>query len=83
MLKHVTNSQELAKIDPDTGLQQDGGPSINREVGVSLQRTFSQGSIFISYAQADARTERPANACAANLCSKLKYQNDPVGRRRP
>ena len=54
-LKHVTNSQELAKIDPDTGLQQDVGPSINRVISVSLQRTFSQGSIFISYAQADAR----------------------------
>jgi hypothetical protein len=54
-LKHVTNSQELAKIDPDTGLQQDQGPSINRSLTVSLQRTFSQGSLFISYAQADAR----------------------------
>jgi hypothetical protein len=54
-LKHVTNSQELAKIDPDTGLQEDVGPSLNRVISVSLQRTFSQGSIFISYAQADAR----------------------------
>lgn len=54
-LKHVTNSQELAKIDPDTGLQEDVGPSLNRVISVSLQRTFSHGSIFISYAQADAR----------------------------
>ena len=54
-LKHVTNAQELAKIDPDTGLQQDLGPSLNRVIAVSLQRTFSQGSIFVSYAQADAR----------------------------
>ena len=54
-LKHVTNSQELAKIDPDTGLQEDLGPSLNRSITVSLQRTFSQGSIYASYAQADAR----------------------------
>lgn len=54
-LRHVTNAQELAKIDPDTGLQEDQGPSLNRVVTVSLQRTFSQGSIFVSYAQADAR----------------------------
>jgi hypothetical protein len=55
ILKHVTNSQELAKIDPDTGLQLDVGPSLNRVITVSLQRTFSRGSILISYAQADAR----------------------------
>ena len=53
-LKHVTNSQELAKIDPDTGLQENFGPSLNRSITVSLQRNFSQGSIYISYAQADA-----------------------------
>jgi hypothetical protein len=54
-LKHVTNSQELAKIDPDTGLQEDVGPSLNRVLTVSLERTFSQGSFLISYSQADAR----------------------------
>ncbi len=54
-LKHVTNSQELAKIDPDTGLQEDVGPSINRVITVSLQRNFSHGSLLISYSQADAR----------------------------
>jgi hypothetical protein len=54
-LRHVNNSQELAKIDPDTGLQEDVGPSLNRSITVSLQRTFSQGSIYASYAQADAR----------------------------
>jgi hypothetical protein len=54
-LKHVTNSQELAKIDPDTGLQMDVGPSLNRVIVVSVQRTFSQGSLYLSYAQADAR----------------------------
>jgi len=54
-LKHVTNSQELAKIDPDTGLQEDLGPSLNRVITVAVQRNFSQGSISISYSQADAR----------------------------
>jgi hypothetical protein len=54
-LRHVTNAQELAKIDPDTGLQEDVGPSPNRVLTVSLQRTFSQGSFFVSYSQADAR----------------------------
>jgi hypothetical protein len=54
-LKHVTNSQELAKIDPDTGLQEDVGPSLNRSLTLSAQHTFSQGSLFVSYSQADAR----------------------------
>jgi hypothetical protein len=54
-LKHVTNAEELAKIDPDTGLQEDEGPSINRVLSISLQRTFSQGSIFASWSEADAR----------------------------
>jgi hypothetical protein len=54
-LKQVRNSQELAKIDPDTGLQENLGPSLNRVIAVSLQRNFSHGAIYISYAQADAR----------------------------
>jgi hypothetical protein len=54
-LRHTWNSQELAKIDPDTGLQLDNGPSTNKVVAVSLQRNFSHGAIYISYAQADAR----------------------------
>jgi hypothetical protein len=54
-LRRVSNSQELAKIDPDTGLQEDIGPSLNRVITVSLQRNFSHGGIYISYAEADAR----------------------------
>jgi hypothetical protein len=54
-LRHTSNSQELAKIDPDTGLQEDEGPSINRSLTVSLQRNFNHGSFFASYAQANAR----------------------------
>jgi Carboxypeptidase regulatory-like domain len=54
-LKRVSNSQELAKIDPDTGLQESEGPSLNKVLSVSLQRNFTHGAIYISYAQADAR----------------------------
>lgn len=54
-LRDTANSQELGKLDPDTGLQEDLGPSRNRSITVSLQRTFSQGSIYVSYAQADSR----------------------------
>lgn len=54
-LRRVSNSQELAKIDPDTGLQEDVGPSLNRVIVVSLERNFSHGAIYVSYAQADAR----------------------------
>ena len=55
-LKRVSNSQELAKIDPDTGLQEDIGPSLNRVIVVSLQRNFAHGALYVSYAQADARS---------------------------
>ena len=54
-LRRISNSLELAKIDPDTGLQEAIGPSLNRVISVSLQRDFSAGSLYISYAQADAR----------------------------
>ncbi|HEX8800847.1 MAG TPA: hypothetical protein VF772_19655, partial [Terriglobales bacterium] len=54
-LRRVSNSLELAKLDPDTGLQEGVGPSLNKVVSVSAQRNFSKGSIYLSYAQADAR----------------------------
>ncbi len=54
-LRRISNSQELAKIDPDTGLQDIVGPSLNKVLSVSLQRNFAYGSIYVSYAQADAR----------------------------
>jgi hypothetical protein len=54
-LRRTSNSQELAKIDPDTGLQENFGPSLNRVIAASLQRNFNHGAIYISYAQADAR----------------------------
>jgi hypothetical protein len=54
-LRRVSNSLELAKIDPDTGLQQAVGPSLNKVISVSMQRNFSHGTFYISYAQANAR----------------------------
>lgn len=54
-LRRTSNSQELAKIDPDTGLQQIVGPSVNKVISVSAQRNFSVGSLYASYSQADAR----------------------------
>jgi hypothetical protein len=61
-LRRVSNSMELAKVDPDTGLQEVVGPTLNKVIAVSAQRNFSKGSIYLSYAQADARdrsTGRP------------------------
>jgi hypothetical protein len=52
-LGHVTNSAELAKIDPDTGLQLNEGPSRLRTVAV--RRNFTQGSLLATFSRADAR----------------------------
>jgi hypothetical protein len=54
-LARVTSAQELAKIDPDTGLQLDIGPSIVKSITVSARRYFSFGYIQGSFARADAR----------------------------
>jgi hypothetical protein len=54
-LARVTNSQELAKLDPDTGLQEDVGPSKVPSMVVSARRYFSFGSFQVSWARADAR----------------------------
>src|SRR6516165_4929952 len=53
-LARVTNDQELAKIDPDTGLQQDVGPSIIRSVTFSARRSSSFGYVQGSFARATA-----------------------------
>lgn len=55
VLSKVTNSGELAKIDPDTGLQQNVGPSINRFFTLSARRRFPYGWVQTSWSQADAR----------------------------
>src|SRR5205085_3932781 len=51
-LVRVSNSQELAKIDPDTGLQQNIGPSLVRALTLSAQRHFSFGSLQATFARA-------------------------------
>ena len=53
-LGRVSNSQELAKIDPDTGLQEDVGPSLVRSLMFSAQRHFSFGFLQASFARATA-----------------------------
>ena len=45
-LRRTSNSQELAKIDPDTGLQEIVGPSLNKVIAISAQRNFSAGSFY-------------------------------------
>ena len=54
-LGHVTSSAELGKIDPDTGLQFDEGPSRLRFMTIAIRRNFSQGSLLATFSKADAR----------------------------
>ena len=54
-LGHVTSSAELAKIDPDTGLQENEGPSRLRFMTVAVRRNFRYGSLLATFSKADAR----------------------------
>jgi len=54
-LGHVTSSAELAKIDPDTGLQFDQGPSRLRFMTVAVRRNFGSASLLATFSKADAR----------------------------
>jgi hypothetical protein len=54
-LGHVTQSQTLAKIDPDTGLQFDEGPSRLRFMTIAVRHNFQFGSILATFSKADAR----------------------------
>jgi hypothetical protein len=54
-LGHVTQEQSLAKIDPDTGLQFNEGPSRNQYITVSARRRFRIGMAQASFSKADAR----------------------------
>lgn len=54
-LARVANSAELAKIDPDTGLQEDVGPSLNRYLTAMVRRRAKWGMAQASWSQADAR----------------------------
>jgi hypothetical protein len=53
-LSRVSNAQELAKIDPDTGLQEDVGPSVVRSLMFSARHHFSFGSVQATFARATA-----------------------------
>ena len=54
-LGHVTTEEELAKIDPDTGLQQDQGPGRLRYLTATVRQSFHAGSVLVTYPKADAR----------------------------
>ncbi len=54
-LAHVTQEQSLAKIDPDTGLQFDEGPSRNRSMTLSARHYFHGAMLEGSLSKADAR----------------------------
>ena len=54
-LGHVSNSAELAKIDPDTGLQFNEGPSRLRFMTAALRQNFRYGSLLATFSKADAR----------------------------
>jgi hypothetical protein len=54
-LGHVTTAEQLAKIDPDTGLQEDQGPGRLRFLTAAVRQNFSAGSLLVTYSKADAR----------------------------
>jgi len=54
-LGHITQEASLAKIDPDTGLQYNEGPSRNRYATLSARRYFGAGLLQASFSKADAR----------------------------
>jgi hypothetical protein len=54
-LAHVTTAQQLARINNDTGLQEDQGPGLVKSIVVSTRRYFTFGSLQGSFARADAR----------------------------
>ena len=54
-LGHTTSSAELAKIDADTGLQLDLGPSRLLFITGVVRQSFSHGSLLATFSKADAR----------------------------
>jgi hypothetical protein len=62
-LGHVTTAAQLAKIDPDTGLQEDQGPGRLRFLTAAVRQNFNAGSLLVTFSKADARdidTGQPA-----------------------
>ena len=54
-LGHVTQSAELAKIDPDTGFQINQGPSRLEFMSFAVRQAFSYGSLLATFSKANAR----------------------------
>jgi hypothetical protein len=54
-LAHVTTAQQLARVDNDTGLQEDVGPGMVRSAAVTARRNFTHGFLQALFARADAR----------------------------
>jgi Carboxypeptidase regulatory-like domain len=54
-LGHTTTEATLAKIDPDTGLQEDEGPGRLRYLTALLRHGFKFGVVEASFSKADAR----------------------------
>jgi hypothetical protein len=54
-LGHVTTEASLAKIDPDTGLQENEGPGRNKFITMAARRYFGFGLLQASVSKADAR----------------------------
>jgi len=54
-LGHVTTSATLAKLDPDTGLQENEGPGRLRFMSVAVRQNFRFGSFLATFSKADAR----------------------------
>ncbi len=52
---HMTTGEQLAKIDPDTGLQEDQGPGRLRFLTAALRQNFDAGSLLMTFSKADAR----------------------------
>ncbi len=54
-LGHVTTSQTLAQLDPDTGLQENQGPGLLRYMTIAVRRNFHQAALLATFSKADAR----------------------------
>ncbi|MGH9667466.1 MAG: hypothetical protein ACRD9L_23840, partial [Bryobacteraceae bacterium] len=54
-LARVTQEASLAKIDADTGLQENEGPSRNRYISIAARRYYRYGVLQASVSKADAR----------------------------
>jgi hypothetical protein len=54
-LGHVTTSAQLAKIDPDTGLQEDQGPGRLLFLTAAVRQSYDAGSLLVTFSKADAR----------------------------